>query len=81
MKGTPQATVDSKQDSPRFRVPPRVWVGLAIAVLALAFIFQNRDPVVVNLLVFQITSAQGVALLSIFLVGLGTGWLVFRPRK
>lgn len=66
---------------PRFRVPPRVWVGLAIAVLALAFIFQNRDAVVVNLLMIQIKSAQWISLLTIFLVGLGTGWLVFKPRS
>ena len=56
-------------------------MGLTIAVLALAFIFQNRDAVVVNLLVFQIKSAQWIALMSIFLVGLGTRWLVFKPRK
>lgn len=76
------ASKDSEQDSRRrFRVPPRVWVGLVIAVLALAFIFQNRGTVVVNLLVFQIKSAQWIALLSIFLIGVGTGWLVFKPRK
>lgn len=65
----------------RFQVSPRVWVGLAIAVLALAFIFQNRDVVVTNLLVFQIKAAQWVTLLSIFLVGMATSWLIFHRRK
>ncbi|MDO5736886.1 MAG: hypothetical protein Q4P15_10475 [Propionibacteriaceae bacterium] len=65
----------------RFRVTPRMWVGLAIAVIALAFIFQNRDPVVTQLLVFRIEAAHWVTLLAIFLVGMGTSWLIFHRQK
>lgn len=64
----------------RFHVSPRVWIGLVIAVMALTFIFQNRDMSEINVLLFRVQAAQWVTLLGIFLVGLGTGWLIFRPR-
>lgn len=39
---------------------PRVWLGVAIAVVAFAFIAQNRDPVVSNLFMLPVHRA-GVA--------------------
>lgn len=73
---------DSAQTPKRqFRVSKRVWIGLFIAVLALAFIFQNREVAVITLLFFQVKAAQWITLLTLFLVGLGTGWLIFRPQR
>ncbi len=59
---------------------PRVWLGLAIAVLAIAFITQNRDPVTINLLFLKMTMPQWVTLLIIFLAGGATGFLL-RSRR
>ena len=50
---------------------PRIWLGLAIAVLAIAFILQNRDSVQVDLLTFQFSAPQWVTLLVVFLAGDG----------
>jgi len=60
---------------------PRTWVGVAIAVLAIAFILQNRQPVAINLLMLGVTAPLWTALTGVFVAGLATGWLVSRRRK
>ena len=74
-------------DAPNRRSPweelarsPRVWLGLAIVVLAIAFIAQNRDPVTINLFILKITSPQWLTLAIIFLAGCATGFLL-RSRR
>ncbi|MGL5247990.1 MAG: hypothetical protein ACRC8U_07325 [Brooklawnia sp.] len=59
---------------------PRVWLGVAIAVVAFAFIAQNRDPVVSNLFMLQFTAPAWLTLTLVFLLGMATGWLVKRRR-
>ena len=58
----------------------RVWLGVAIAVVAFAFIAQNRDPVVSNLFMLQFTAPAWLTLTLVFLLGMATGWLVKRRR-
>ena len=60
---------------------PRVWLGVVIAVLAIAFILQNRDSVQVDLLTFQFSAPQWVTLLVVFLAGLATGLLWSRRKR
>ena len=59
---------------------PRVWLGVAIAVVAFAFIAQNRDPVVSNLFMLQFTAPAWLTRTLVFLLGMATGWLVKRRR-
>ena len=59
---------------------PRVWLGVAFAVVAFAFIAQNRDPVVSNLFMLQFTAPAWLTLTLVFLLGMATGWLVKRRR-
>lgn len=59
---------------------PRVWLGVAIAVLVLAFILQNRDPVVSNLFMLEFTAPAWLTLTIVFVLGLLTGWLTGRRR-
>lgn len=60
---------------------PRRLVGLAIAVLALAFILQNRAAVSTNLLMFEFRAPLWVTLLVVFLAGAAVGWLLQRGRR
>lgn len=62
-------------------VTPRRVAGLVIAVLALAFILQNRDPVSTNLLMFEFRSPLWVTLLVVFVAGAAVGWLLQRGRR
>lgn len=64
-----------------FAITPKMVIGLVIAVIALAFILQNRDEVVINLLVFRFGAPLWLALLGIFVLGVAAGWLVKRSRK
>lgn len=59
---------------------PRVWLGVVIAVVAIAFIVQNRDPVVSNLFVLEFTAPAWLTLTVVFVLGLLTGWLTARRR-
>lgn len=64
-----------------FWLAPRVWIALAIAAAAILFILQNRDIVVVQLLMFQIKAPNWITLLTIFVAGMGTAWLLSRRRQ
>lgn len=59
---------------------PRVWAGVIVAVVAVAFIAQNRDPVTINLFLVSLTSPQWLTLTVLFLAGGATGFLL-RGRK
>lgn len=60
---------------------PRLWIALAIVAAAAIFITQNRDIVVIQLLMFQIKAPNWITLVSIFLAGMGTAWLLARRRR
>ncbi len=63
------------------KISPRVIVGLVLGAVALAFIFQNRETVTINLLMFTIKAANWVVLLVIFGAGMAAGWLLSQRRK
>ncbi len=62
------------------QISPRVWVGVAIAVVALAFILQNRQAVSINILLISLMAPLWTALVGVFAAGLATGWLVSRRK-
>lgn len=63
-----------------FQVSPRMWAGVAIAVVALAFILQNRQVVSINILLVSLMAPLWTALVGVFAAGLATGWLVSRRK-
>ncbi len=63
------------------RVEPSTWVGLALAVLAIAFVVQNRGEVRIELFWLNVGAPMWLVLLLIFLVGWAVGGLVRRRRS
>ncbi|MFF4410877.1 lipopolysaccharide assembly protein LapA domain-containing protein [Streptosporangium sp. NPDC001559] len=59
-------------------LPRRAWVALALLVLGVSFIAQNRVPVRVRWLVFGVTWPLWLALLVMLVVGVLIGVLVRR---
>lgn len=64
-----------------FQLTPRRILGLLVAVVAIAFILQNRDTVSTSLFVFEFRAPMWVTLLIVFLAGAAAGWLLQRRRK
>ena len=64
-----------------FKITPRVWLGLAIAVVAIIFILQNRQPADISLVMLRVSSPLWVTLSAVFLAGFAAGWLVSKRRK
>lgn len=60
---------------------PRLWLGLALAVIAVAFIVQNRDPVAINLFSLEVAAPQWLTLSVLFGFGLITGLLWGRRQR
>lgn len=71
---------DSKK-SPDFLRSPRFWVGVVIALIALAFILQNRQSVDTQLLMLTFSSPLWITLAGVFLAGFVTCWLIARRRQ
>lgn len=65
----------------RIVTSPRMWLGLVIAVLVVAFILQNPQPARIELLTFQFTSPLWATLLAVFMAGLATGLLWARRQR
>ena len=61
-------------------VAPSTWVGLALAVLAIAFVVQNQGDVRIQLFWFGVGAPMWLVLLAIFAVGWVVGALVRRRR-
>lgn len=59
---------------------PRVWIGLLIAILAIAFIVQNREPVAFHIFAATFMAPHWIMLSAVFLAGLLFG-LALRRRK
>lgn len=71
----------SKDDARRTRtVEPSTWVGLALAVVAIAFVVQNRATVQIQLFWLSVAAPMWLVLLAVFAVGWLVGALVRRRR-
>ncbi|CAM2858036.1 LapA family protein [Prescottella defluvii] len=70
-----------KSDSILNRVSPTQWGALALAVLAIIFVAQNRQSVSISLFFVSVTSPLWLTLLVIFAVGWLVGMLTTRRRK
>ncbi|AHH14866.1 hypothetical protein NONO_c00460 [Nocardia nova SH22a] len=63
------------------RVSPTQWVALILIVLAIIFVFENRDKVSITVLMIDITSPLWLVLLVLFVVGWIAGVLTVRRRN
>ncbi|MGW0177931.1 LapA family protein [Nocardia sp. NPDC003345] len=63
------------------RITPNQWLALVVTVLAVVFIFANRDRVDIEFLLVTITSPMWLILLIMFLAGMVAGWLFRRSRR
>ncbi|PXW34017.1 lipopolysaccharide assembly protein LapA domain-containing protein [Nocardia sp. 348MFTsu5.1] len=59
---------------------PATWVAVILAVVAVVFIFQNRDSADINLLWVEVSSPLWFILLVVFVVGWIVGILTMRGR-
>lgn len=66
--------------TPRRGASPRVVVAGVVAVLALVFVLQNRDPVSVHLMTLTVSSPLWVLLVVMVGVGLLIGYVLVRRR-
>lgn len=64
-----------------FTMTPRMWAGVAIAVVAILFIAQNREPANITLLWVHLVSPLWLTLTIVFLAGMLSGWLIARRHK
>lgn len=62
-------------------VEPSTWVGVALAVVAIAFVVQNRGEVTIQLFWLTVGAPTWLVLLIIFVVGWISGALVRRRRS
>ena len=85
--GDPGATDRTDRRNPisasgtKLNITPRMWIGVAIAVVAILFIAQNRNSANITLLWIRMSSPLWLTLLIVFLAGLLSGWLIARRRK
>ncbi|MFI6480316.1 DUF1049 domain-containing protein [Nonomuraea sp. NPDC050663] len=61
--------------------PPRVWIALALLVLIIVFIVQNRQDSVVHLVFITFTAPMWITLAITLVVGILIGVLAARRRK
>lgn len=58
----------------------RGWVGVAIAVFSILFIFVNWDVTPISFIFFKVTMPLTIALALTFVGGMATGALIMRRR-
>jgi uncharacterized integral membrane protein len=63
------------------KVPPKLIVGIVLAVLALVFIFQNTEKREVNFLFWDISAPTWLWMLIVFAAGVVVGLLIPRFRN
>ncbi|MCU1641806.1 MAG: hypothetical protein JWN03_2081 [Nocardia sp.] len=63
------------------RVSPMQWVALALTVLAVVFVAENRTKVSIEFLLITIRSPMWMVLLVMFVVGWIAGLLTARQRR
>jgi uncharacterized integral membrane protein len=71
---------DTPKSGNGFLRSPRTWVGVVIAVLAIAFILQNRQIVGIQVLALTFQAPLWITLTGVFLAGAATCWLISRRR-
>lgn len=74
-----QAVSENRTDR-GWTVAPSTWVGVALAVLAIAFVVQNDQSVTIQLFWLRVGAPMWLVLLVIFLVGWAVGALIRRRR-
>lgn len=62
------------------RITPRQGGGIALAMLALVFVFQNTQDVTTSFLFFEVTASMWFVTLALLLVGIVIGWLLSSRR-
>lgn len=63
------------------RISPTQWVALAVTVVAVVFVAENRGKVSIEFLLITIRSPMWLILLIMFAVGWVTGVLTMRRRS
>ncbi|MEV6432192.1 hypothetical protein [Nocardia sp. NPDC051463] len=63
------------------RISPTQWVALAVTVLAVVFVAENRSKVSIEFLLITIRSPMWLILLTMFAIGWVTGVLAMRRRS
>ncbi|MFE7797692.1 hypothetical protein [Nocardia sp. NPDC057440] len=63
------------------RISPTQWVALAVTVVAVIFVAENRDKVSIEFLLITIRSPMWLILLTMFAVGWIAGVLTMRRRS
>lgn len=63
------------------RISPTQWVALAVTVMAVIFVAENRGKVSIEFLLITIRSPMWLILLTMFAVGWVTGVLTMRRRS
>lgn len=69
------------ETTPRSGPSARTWAGIALAVLAVVFILQNRDTVTIQLFTVQLSSPQWLTFSVVFVLGLLSGFLGAKRRR
>ncbi|WP_328393106.1 LapA family protein [Nocardia sp. NBC_00416] len=63
------------------RVSLNQWLALALTIVAVVFIIQNRDRVNIHFLLITVGSPMWLILLIMFVAGLLAGWLTGRRAR
>lgn len=69
---------EQRPTSPLGSVPPRVWVALALLVLAIVFILQNRQDAAIQLFMIVVTAPLWITLVVCVGIGMLIGALMSR---
>ncbi|MFQ6396138.1 hypothetical protein ACLMAJ_22025 [Nocardia sp. KC 131] len=62
------------------RISPTQWIALAVTIVAIVFVAENRSKVSIEFLLITIRSPMWLILLTMFAVGWVTGVLTMRRR-
>jgi uncharacterized integral membrane protein len=62
------------------RISPTQWIALAVTIVAIVFVAENRNKVSIEFLLITIRSPMWLILLTMFAVGWVTGVLTMRRR-
>ncbi|MRH90770.1 DUF1049 domain-containing protein [Nocardia sp. SYP-A9097] len=63
------------------RITPTQWVAVALTILAILFVVENRGKVSIEFLLITIRSPMWLVLLVLFVVGWLAGLLTARQRR
>lgn len=69
-----------RKPNPLSRVSPAGWAAIALSIIAVIFVLQNRGSTPIQLLWITVDSPLWFTLLMVFLVGWVVGVLTMRSR-